>query len=476
MAREEVAPSLLPHPPSVNHPPFILTMMTMEMTKGPRMQALLPLLIFFNLLSIDIPKIFSKPPNVDPNMEAFYFRQTKILNRQVQLQDEQRGGIRLASAAIFVKMGVLQIVMSSSPHSTIVLSDSNIENTFSSTNILNYFSASPGHISPDSSNDFTKYLLDILVFLPLHDYSKIEVIQAYDAIPPPQVVIALPAILPPSPVLSISLMFDSQYLFPSKEISPKDTKTLIESPILVPPSSLEGSSSPVRTSTSATLAMTEASIQQLITEGVAAALEAQVASMANADNPNRNTRPSEILVVKIGNYKDNCAKENRVTFSTGTLTDDALSWWNAYAQPIGIEQAYRIAWTKLKRLLTNKHCPRTEVKKMEDKFYNLVVKGDDLKTYVRRFQELAVLCPNMVPNTEKLMEAFTGGLPQIIEGNVTASKPQTLEEATNISHRLMDQILKHKSVQETNDHKRKFDDMRNTTINNNNYPNNHDNN
>ncbi|GKB77746.1 hypothetical protein Tco_0944641 [Tanacetum coccineum] len=69
------------------------------------------------------------------------------------------------------------------------------------------------------------------------------------------------------------------------------------------------------------------------------------------------------------------------------------------------------------------------------------------------------------------MEAFIGGLPQSIEGNVTASKPQTLEEATNIAHRLMDQIIKRNSVQETNDHKRKFDDRRNTTTNNN-YPNN----
>ncbi|GJV18341.1 hypothetical protein Tco_1367361 [Tanacetum coccineum] len=70
---------------------------------------------------------------------------------------------------------------------------------------------------------------------------------------------------------------------------------------------------------------------------------------------------------------------------------------------------------------------------MEDEFYNLVVKGNDLKTYARRFQELAVLCPNMVPNTEKLMEAFIGGLPRSIEGNVTASKPQTLEEAITIT-------------------------------------------
>ncbi|GJZ35234.1 hypothetical protein Tco_0581051, partial [Tanacetum coccineum] len=104
---------------------------------------------------------------------------------------------------------------------------------------------------------------------------------------------------------------------------------------------------------------------------------------------------------------------------------------------------------------------------MEDEFYNLSVKGNDLKTYVRRFQELAVLYPNMVPNNEKLMEAFIGGLPRSIEGNLTASRPQPLEEATNIAQRLMDQVTKHNSIQGTNDHKRKFEDKRNTTSNNN---------
>nr|GEU49453.1 hypothetical protein [Tanacetum cinerariifolium] len=134
--------------------------------------------------------------------------------------------------------------MSSSLHSTIVPSDSNIENNFYSTNILNYFSASLGNISPNSSNDFTKYLLDIIVFLPLHDDSKIEFIQAYDAIPPPQVVIALPTILPPSPVLSLSPMFDSRDFFPSDEISSlKDTETPVESSIPLSPSSSVGSSS-----------------------------------------------------------------------------------------------------------------------------------------------------------------------------------------------------------------------------------------
>ncbi|GJY32374.1 hypothetical protein Tco_0415869, partial [Tanacetum coccineum] len=73
------------------------------------------------------------------------------------------------------------------------------------------------------------------------------------------------------------------------------------------------------------------------------------------------------------------------------------------------------------------------------------------------------------------MEVFIGGLPRSIEGNVIASKPQTLEEAITITQRLMDQVTKHNSVQGTNDHKRKFDDRR-TFTNNNNYQNNRNNN
>ncbi|GJZ01877.1 hypothetical protein Tco_0519838 [Tanacetum coccineum] len=81
----------------------------------------------------------------------------------------------------------------------------------------------------------------------------------------------------------------------------------------------------------------------------------------------------------------------------------------------------------------------------------------------------------MMPNSEKLIEIFIGGLPRSIEGNVTTSKPQTLEEAITITQRLMNQVTKHNSVQGTNDHKQKFDDRR-TFNNNNNYQNNRNNN
>ncbi|GKD90641.1 reverse transcriptase domain-containing protein [Tanacetum coccineum] len=141
-------------------------------------------------------------------------------------------------------------IMSSSPHSTVVPSDSDNENTFSSTNILNYFPASPGNISPNSSDDVIPpsqviiALPDdpyILLFPPLHDDPYI---QAYDVIPPSQVIIALPAIVPPP-------MSDSRSFFPPNEISsPEGAKTLVESPNLMSTSSSVGSSSPVRSTTS----------------------------------------------------------------------------------------------------------------------------------------------------------------------------------------------------------------------------------
>nr|GFB06751.1 reverse transcriptase domain-containing protein [Tanacetum cinerariifolium] len=164
---------------------------------------------------------------------------------------------------------------------------------------------------------------------------------------------------------------------------------------------------PKRSSTFEASTMSQASITKLVADSVTTALETQKVKMAEYDNSIR-----EIPVAK----EENTKNSSGINLSTSMALN-------------------RITWTELKRPLKNKYCPRTEIKKMEDEFYNLSVKGNDLKTYVRRFQELAVLCPNMVPNNEKIMEVFISRLPRNIEGNVTASKPQTLEEAINITQR-----------------------------------------
>nr|GEX80902.1 hypothetical protein [Tanacetum cinerariifolium]GEY31519.1 hypothetical protein [Tanacetum cinerariifolium] len=140
--------------------------------------------------------------------------------------------------------------MSSSNHPIIASLDPDIEDAFSSTNVPDYFPATQGNTSLDSSNDLTMYLLAILVFTPLHDDLYMEVMQAYDAtndlpIPPLQAPIASPTIVP----LVLSL-FDSYDFLPIGEISPtKDDETPVESSIPVSPSSSVGSSSPVRSIT-----------------------------------------------------------------------------------------------------------------------------------------------------------------------------------------------------------------------------------
>nr|GEY81567.1 reverse transcriptase domain-containing protein [Tanacetum cinerariifolium] len=61
---------------------------------------------------------------------------------------------------------------------------------------------------------------------------------------------------------------------------------------------------PKRASTSEAPAMTQATIGKLVADSVTVALVAQAAMMENANNPNRNTGPTGIPVVKTRNYKE----------------------------------------------------------------------------------------------------------------------------------------------------------------------------
>nr|GEZ20786.1 reverse transcriptase domain-containing protein [Tanacetum cinerariifolium] len=170
-------------------------------------------------------------------------------------------------------------------------------------------------------------------------------------------------------------------------------------------------------STSEATTMTQAAIRQLVVDSVATALETQAATMTNADNANRNPKPREDPVARNCSYKDfmscqpfnfkgsegtiglirwfertesvfshsNCIEDCKVKFAIGTLSEEAVSRWNSFAQPIGIEEAYKITWVEFKKLLIKKYCPRTEIQKMEDEFYHLTMKGNDLNTYGRAY-------------------------------------------------------------------------------------------
>nr|GEV15487.1 reverse transcriptase domain-containing protein [Tanacetum cinerariifolium] len=300
--------------------------------------------------------------------------------------------------------------MSSPDHST-----SNNEDAFSSnisdyvSTILNYFPASSRKPYSNALNNSTGKILP--EFLPFYNMKDIQAYYGKELpIPSPDPITPL-VNLTPSLVLPPSLLFDPRYFFVPEELLPPKKH-------IHPPSSSLTTMPPKKVSTSTAPAMAQASIRQLIFDGIAAALEALAATMANTDNPNRNLGSRETPVAKRGNNKE--------------FISCQPFYFNSTKGAVGL-----ICW---------------------------------------RFQELTLLCPNTVPNSEKLMEVFIGGLPRSIEGNVTALKPQTLEEVITITQRLMEQVIKHKSAQEADDHKRKFKDRRNTTRNNNNHSNNHNNN
>ncbi|GKF02495.1 hypothetical protein Tco_0029418, partial [Tanacetum coccineum] len=48
---------------------------------------------YVNSLTNQVPQVFQNPPNIDSHLEPFYTYQTKIINRQVQFRDEQRGRV-----------------------------------------------------------------------------------------------------------------------------------------------------------------------------------------------------------------------------------------------------------------------------------------------------------------------------------------------------------------------------------------------
>ncbi|GJW71320.1 reverse transcriptase domain-containing protein [Tanacetum coccineum] len=341
--------------------------------------------------------------------------------------------------------------MSTSTHPIIVLSNSNVEDAFSSTNTPDYTPASPdyspaspGNTSSDPSEDLSKDLLASLAISPFHDDPYMKVMQAYNAtndespIPLPQAPIAPSTILPPSPISFpiIPSYFAFLQVFKIGESSHKTSlerheeqiETILNHLDELPLERIEhiehiehmedkieglgnGQRKQMGHDDEIVLARVRTSTLEILIE------DSQVRHRSDMiESLDISTEGAVGLIrwferAESVFSRSNCTEDCKVKFATGTLTKEALSRWNLFAQPIGIEESYKITWSEFKELLIKKYCPRTEVKKMEDEFYNLTAKGNDLKTYVRRFQELEILCPTMVPNSEKLM-MFHGGITQ----------------------------------------------------------------
>ncbi|GJX42583.1 putative reverse transcriptase domain-containing protein [Tanacetum coccineum] len=116
----------------------------------------------------------------------------------------------------------------------------------------------------------------------------------------------------------------------------------------------------------------------------------------------------------------------QVKFATCTLQGNALTWWNSHVKTTTPEAAHAMPWRTLKKMMTDKYCPRGKIKKLEFEIWNLKVKGNDVVTYSQRFQELELMCERMFSEEIDQVEKYVGGLPDTIMTSVNGQLSQKL--------------------------------------------------
>ncbi|GJU97143.1 putative reverse transcriptase domain-containing protein [Tanacetum coccineum] len=213
-----------------------------------------------------------------------------------------------------------------------------------------------------------------------------------------------------------------------------------------------------------TTTVTNAQLQAMINQGVSAALAARDATRNGTDSHSSGTGGTEGVVELTQWFErmetvfriSNCSVENQVKFSTCTLLASALTWWNSHVMTVTHDVAYSMTWVDLRKKMTDKYCPRNEMKKLEAELWNLKVIGTDVAKYNQRFQELALLCVRMFPEESDKIERYVGGLPDMIHGNIVASKPKTMQEAIEMATELMDKRVSTMAERQA-ENKRKFE-------------------
>nr|GEV30889.1 putative reverse transcriptase domain-containing protein [Tanacetum cinerariifolium] len=137
-----------------------------------------------------------------------------------------------------------------------------------------------------------------------------------------------------------------------------------------------------------------------------------------------NVQKGNISIEKVSS-KDNIADILTKPLKREPFNYLRLDYWH--------DAAYGMTWKTLRKMMTNKYCPRSELKKLEIKIWNLKVK-ESIKA-----------------------EKYVGGLLEMIQGSVMASKPKTMQDAMEFATELMDQKICTFADRQT-ENKRKLND------------------
>ncbi|GJV69284.1 retrovirus-related pol polyprotein from transposon 17.6 [Tanacetum coccineum] len=185
-----------------------------------------------------------------------------------------------------------------------------------------------------------------------------------------------------------------------------------------------------------TTPMTDAAIKALIAQAVATVLAEYEANRGSGNGDDSHDSRS-------GRRTERATRE--CTYSDflkcQPLNFKGTERFNSHVKNVGHDAAYGMSWKALKKMMTDKYCPRSEIKKLEIKIWNLKVKGTDVVSYTQHFQELALMYGRMFPEESDEVEKYVSRLPDMIQGSVMASKPKTMQDAIEVANDLMDQKI-----------------------------------
>ncbi|GKB72431.1 putative reverse transcriptase domain-containing protein [Tanacetum coccineum] len=156
----------------------------------------------------------------------------------------------------------------------------------------------------------------------------------------------------------------------------------------------------------------------------------------------------------------------------GTEGDAGLCHWFEK-----MENTFKISeCVEGRKMMIDEFCPIEEVQRLEDELRHLKLRDMNIVAYTEMFNELALLCLDVVPSEKKKVELYIKGLPQIIKGETTSSRPATLNEAVHMAHALMEQKIQAKNERIAEGNKRRWENNNQGGNNNRNNNNNRSNN
>ncbi|GJR53037.1 reverse transcriptase domain-containing protein [Tanacetum coccineum] len=79
----------------------------------------------------------------------------------------------------------------------------------------------------------------------------------------------------------------------------------------------------------------------------------------------------------------------------------------------GLRRPVQPARGTLKKKLTDKYCPKGEIKKLEIELWNLRVRGNDVAAHTQRFQELSLMCTKFLADETEKVDKYISGLPNV---------------------------------------------------------------